>query len=136
MVLEDIPPRIASVLAAAGDVSDEVDYAVNNFVMTERGLGLTACQPSLVQLEDGGQAIRFKLDSTFIDNETNKIMGYGKIGTEEGFAGEVYLSFNPEDPDDMHPLYITPQSLIDTAVQQILSNPEQFPPTERPRGKY
>ena len=60
----DEKPEIVEILTA-GDVSDELDFFVNNLLAQERGMGLTACQPTLVQLADQ-QSIRFKIDSTFL----------------------------------------------------------------------
>jgi hypothetical protein len=132
----DEVPKIAQIMVSDGQVSDEVDYFVNTYLAEQRGFGLTACQPALVQLESGEQAIRFKLDSTFVDAVTNNVKGYGLLGTDEGFVGELLLSYNPEDVSDMRVLFITPQEEIEHNLQQILANPEKFPATERPRDKY
>ncbi len=133
--IENEKPEVQKVIEPAGEVSDEIDYAVNRFVMSERGYGLTACQPSLVEIEDQNQAIRFKLDSTFVDADTDEVKGYGQIGTENGFVGEVYISYNPQG-EDMNLLYITPEEDIEKKREEILSNPENYPPAVRPRGKY
>lgn len=133
-MLESLP-RITNILAA-GDVSDELDFFVNNYLATERGLGLTACEPTLVELENIGQAIRFKIDSTYLDADSNEIKGYGNIGTDEGFVGEIYVSFDETNPEDIDVLFITPKEEIDAAVQNIMANADKFNAVVRPKGKY
>ncbi len=133
--LEKEKPVVNKVLEPSGEVSDEVDYAVNRYLMSERGYGLTACQPSLVEIEDGSKAIRFKLDSTFVDSDTDEVKGYGNLNTKEGFVGEMFISYNPEN-EDMHMMYITPMEEIEKKREEILDNPEKYPPKVRPKGKY
>jgi len=133
-MLEQIP-KIVNILTQ-GDVSDELDFFVNNYLATERGIGLTACEPTLVELESIGQAIRFKIDSTFLDASTNEVKGYGNLGSDEGFVGEIFVSFDETNPDNIDILYITPKEEIDTAVQNIMANADKFNPVVRPKGKY
>ena len=132
----DERPEIIAVIAAEGEVSDEIDYAVNRFISAERGMGLTACQPSLVEIKDGSQAIRFKLDSTYIDAKTNDMMGLGQLGQEEGFVGEVFISYIEDDPEDIHMLFLTPEDEIDEITESVMANPKDYPPNPRPSGKY
>ncbi len=40
------------------------------------------------------------------------------------------------DPTNTDILYMTPQEEIDTALQAILDDPDSFPPSTRPHGKY
>lgn len=129
-------PTIKSVLVTEGDVSDELDYFVNTYVLSHRGMGLTACEPSLVELADGMKAIRFKLDSTFVDSQTNDIKGYGQIGSDIGFVGEVLVSYDENNQENMEVLYISSQEEIDLKSQEILSYPDSFPAFVRPKGKY
>ena len=46
-------PNILKVLQEKGAISDELDYALMNYLLKNRGTGYTACQPSLVELEGG-----------------------------------------------------------------------------------
>lgn len=131
----EVPPKVLSVIAA-GDVSDEIDFFVNNYLANERGMGLTACQPALVDLENVGQAIRFKIDYTFVDSNTNKVMGYGILDSEDGFVGEIFISYSEDNPDDIDVVYITSKDDIEKATEVILNNPEKYHPQERPKGKY
>jgi hypothetical protein len=128
-------PHVVNVLTP-GEVSDELDFFVNNTLAQERGMGLTACQPTLVELDEVGQAIRFKIDSTFLDAETDEIMGYGQIGSDYGFAGEIYVTFDENDATNVEIIYITSQEQIDETIQSILADPDSYPPSSRPRGKY
>jgi hypothetical protein len=131
----EVEPTIIQTIAE-GDVSDEIDFAVNGFLMQERGMGLTACQPSLVELDNGSKCIRFKIDYTFVDSNSNNVMGYGQLGTDIGFVGLIYVSYDEEDPEDMDLLFITPKDQIDMAVQKFVNDPQKYPPFERRRGKY
>jgi hypothetical protein len=99
-------------------------------------MGLTACQPSLVELEDGTKAIKFLIDSTFLDQDTNKIMGYGDTSTGQNFVGELYMSYDENNLENNEILFITPKEQVDSAVQEIMNNPDKFTPSERPKGKY
>ena len=49
-------PSIIKILQKQGEINDELDYAIMNYLLQNRGPGYTACQPSLVELEDGKQA--------------------------------------------------------------------------------
>ncbi|MHA1270333.1 MAG: hypothetical protein ACTSPY_11140 [Candidatus Helarchaeota archaeon] len=75
----DSKPNVIKVLAEHGKVSDEIDWNVYKFLMNERGPGYTACSPSLVQLENEKQAIRFLIDLTAVFEDGN-LYGYGIIG--------------------------------------------------------
>jgi hypothetical protein len=129
-------PTIKSIIVTQGDVSDELDYFVNTYVLSHRGMGLTACEPSLVELDGGIQAIRFKLDSTFVDSVSNEIKGYGQLGSDIGFVGEVLVSYDETNQDNMEVLFISSQEEIDFKIQEILANPDAYPSFIRPKGKY
>ena len=43
-------PKIVKVLQEKGDINDELDYALMNYLIQNRGAGYTACQPQLVEL--------------------------------------------------------------------------------------
>jgi len=73
-------PNVIKVLQERGEISDEIDYALMNYLITNRGTGYTACQPQLVELENGKQAIKMNIDNTFIDKD-NHLMGLGIVGT-------------------------------------------------------
>jgi hypothetical protein len=128
-------PKVLSVIAA-GDVSDEIDYFVNNYLANERGMGLTACQPALVDVENVGQAIRFKIDYTFVDSNSNKVMGYGQLESDIGFVGEMFVSYSEENPEDIDILYMTSKDDIEKATEIILNETDRYHPQERPKGKY
>ena len=49
-------PNINKVVQEQGQVSDEVDYALMNYLLKNRGAGFTACQPKLVELDDGNDS--------------------------------------------------------------------------------
>jgi hypothetical protein len=117
-------PKVVNIVEAQGEVSDEIDYLVNMKLLEMRGGGFTACQPSLVELENGVRAIRMGIDHTFIDSETGQVMGYGIIGY-------VYVAIDSPNYDI---LYITPQEELDEKVKYILENDVE--PQPRPRGKY
>ena len=79
-------PEIEKVLAEHGKVSDDIDWNVYKFLINERGPGYTACSPSLVELKDGKQAIKFLIDLTAV-LEDGKLYGYGIIG-------EIFVDIN------------------------------------------
>ncbi|MFX0072665.1 MAG: hypothetical protein ACFFAO_16395, partial [Candidatus Hermodarchaeota archaeon] len=61
-----VGPNIVKVIQEKGAVSDELDYALMNYLLKNRGTGYTACQPSLVELEGGIKAIKMDIDNTFL----------------------------------------------------------------------
>ena len=74
------PPRVKKILQENGEINDELDFALMNYLLTNRGTGFTACQPQLVELDNGKNAIKMSVDHTFID-ENNQLMGLGIVGT-------------------------------------------------------
>ena len=118
-------PKIIKVIEESGELSDELDYMVNNRLMAERGMGYTACSPSLVEIDHGGnptQVIKMGIDHTFVDSETTNVMGYGIVG---------YLYFQAEP---FKVLYITPQADLEAKVKYILESGMEA--SVRPKGKY
>ena len=93
--------------------------------MQARGMGYTACNPSLVEIDSEGnpaQVIKMGIDHTYVDSETGNVMGYGIVG---------YLYF---DPEPFKILYITPQEQLEAKVKYILESGMEA--TVRPKGKY
>lgn len=78
-------PKEVKVLAKHGKVSDQIDWKVSKFLMSKRGPGYTACTPSLVELDNGVQAIKFLIDLTAVLDDGN-LYGYGIIG-------EIYVNY-------------------------------------------
>ncbi|TFG20937.1 MAG: hypothetical protein EU530_01935 [Promethearchaeota archaeon] len=118
-------PKILKILEESGELSDELDYMVNNHLMAERGMGYTACSPSLVEIEYTGnpkQVIKMGIDHTFVDVDSGQVMGYGIVG---------YLFFQAE-PFEV--LYITPTEDLESKVTYILESGMEA--SERPKGKY
>lgn len=117
-------PKILFVVEESGELSDELDYMVNNRLMAERGMGYTACSPSLVEVDLKGiqtQVIRMGIDSTF-RSDNGQVMGYGIVG---------YLYFIVE-PFEV--IYITPKDQLEEIVKYIIeSGRDAF---ERSKGKY
>ncbi|MBD3186943.1 hypothetical protein GF325_08965 [Candidatus Bathyarchaeota archaeon] len=113
-------PEIAEIVTA-GEISDEVDYAVAMFLANERGFGLTACQPHLVKTKDGKQLVMMSIDSTFRGDDNN-IYGYGEVG-------KLYL--DPENNFEV--VYCSPTGEIDEKREELMETAE---PQQRPRGKY
>lgn len=116
----DQEPNVKNVITA-GEISDEVDYTVAMYLGNERGFGLTACQPFLVELDDGRQLVRMSIDSTFRGDD-NKIYGYGEVG-------RIYLDPN----NNFEVVWCSPSEEIETNRNELMETVE---PEERPRGKY
>lgn len=124
--LESKEPEIVEVLAESGEISDELDYFLSKYIMQERGFGLVACQPQLVKLSDGRSAIKMGLDYTFMDSESNQMMGYGIVGY-------VYIDFEQANQNQADVIFMTDKEDIDLNIEQITSDVD---PQPRPRGKY
>jgi len=117
-------PKIVKILQEHGEVSDEIDYFINMKLIELYGGGFTACQPSLVELEGGLQAIKMGIDYTYIDAKSSEVMGYGIIGS-------IYLNVENELPKI---IYITPKEELDEKIKYIIENGIEAQP--RPKGKY
>lgn len=114
-------PSVIKIIQEHGEINDELDYALMNYLLKNRGPGFTACQPSLVELEGEKKAIKMNIDHTFIDKD-NQLMGLGIVG-------KIYV-----DLDSLQVIYCTP-------IEDLLSNIEvlksaDIKPQPRPRGKY
>lgn len=72
------PPKVAKIIHESGQVAEEIDWNIAKFLMGERGPGYVPCCASLVELEDGTQAIRFQIDFTAVEEEG--VYGYGYVG--------------------------------------------------------
>lgn len=114
-------PTIARVIEEEGEITDELDYALMTYLMKNRGAGFTACQPQLVELENGNQAIKMNIDNTFIGKD-NKLMGLGIVG-------KMFI-----DVDTMKVIYCTPKEQLETNIKKL--EDKGIKPQERPRGKY
>ena len=122
-------PEIISVIESEGEVDDSVDYFVNNLVMRERGMGFTACSPSLVEIKtdesEKEKVIKFGLDHTYVDDK-GQVMGYGIVGY-------MYVSI-ADEPQNMKVFYLTPKEILEEKINYIHEN--NIEATPRPRGKY
>ena len=114
-------PNVIKVLQEQGEISDEIDFALMNYLITNRGTGYTACQPQLVELEKNKQAIKMNIDCTFIDKE-NKLMGLGIVGTLFIDAESLQVMFCSSSEE----LAINIEKLKNAGIQ----------PQARPKGKY
>ena len=114
-------PNIVSIIQEQGSISDQVDYALMNYLLKNRGPGYTACQPSLVELEDGKQAIKMGIDLTHID-KNNQLMGLGIVGT-------IFIDF-----ETLKVLFCTPLDELEANAQKLRDTGLEAQP--RPKGKY
>ena len=53
-------PTVVKIIQEKGEINDELDFALMNYLLQNRGPGYTACQPSLVEIEEGKKAIKMK----------------------------------------------------------------------------
>ena len=58
-------PTIVKILQENGEINDELDYAIMNYLLQNRGPGFTACQPTLIELEEEKKAIKMGIDHTY-----------------------------------------------------------------------
>jgi hypothetical protein len=114
-------PKIKEVLEEKGEISDELDYALMNFLLKNRGSGYTPCQPQLVQLENGKEVIKMNIDNTFID-KNNNLMGLGIVG-------KMFI-----DPESFEILYATPKKQLEQNIEKL--EDAGVEPKPRPKGKY
>ncbi len=115
------PPIIKKILQENGEINDELDFALMNYLLTNRGTGFTACQPQLVELDNSKNAIKMSIDHTFID-QNNQLMGLGIVGT-------IFI--------DLDTLKIT----FCSSSEDLANNIEKLKnagikPQPRPKGKY
>ena len=114
-------PKIARILQDDGEITDELDYALMNYLIQNRGMGYTACQPRLVELEDDSQAIKMDIDHTFLGNN-NELLGLGIVGT-------LFIDYST-----LKIIYCTPIEELKNNIQKLKDAGVQ--PQTRPRGKY
>ena len=118
---QETTPKILKVIEDDGEINDELDYALMNYLIRNRGPGYTACQPKLVELENGKKAIKMSIDNTFIDKD-NKIMGLGIVGN-------LIIDY-----DTLQVLYCTPIEELEKNIEKLKKAGIQ--PQPRPKGKY
>lgn len=114
------PPTIIKVLER-GEINDELDYALMNYLLTNRGFGYTACQPQLVELNDGKKAIKLDIDNTFL-GENNELMGLGIVGV-------IFVDY-----EKLEIKYCTPTEELKQNIQKLKD--AGVKPQSRPKGKY
>ena len=114
-------PRIIKVLQEKGEINDELDYAIMNYLMQNRGTGYTACQPQLVELEGNIKAIKLNIDNTFVNN-SNQLMGLGIVGT-------LFVDY-----DSLSVIYCTSTAELEQNIQKLKN--AGIEPQTRPKGKY
>ncbi|MHA2035263.1 MAG: hypothetical protein ACW98X_02445 [Promethearchaeota archaeon] len=114
-------PTIVKVLQENGEINDELDYAIMNYLIQNRGPGFTACQPSLIELEDDKKAIKMDIDHTYIDND-NQLMGLGIVG-------KIYIDY-----DTLQVIFCTPLEEIENNITKLKD--AGIEPQIRPKGKY
>lgn len=115
------PPIVSDVLDDDVEISDELDYALMKFLMNNRGTGFTACQPKIVQLENGEEAIQMGIDNTFV-GKNNQLMGLGIVG-------KMFI-----DVDSLEVIYCTPKDELEKNIQKL--EDAGIDPQPRPKGKY
>lgn len=114
-------PSVIKILEERGEINDELDYALMNYILKNRGTGYTACQPQLVELEESKKAIKLNIDHTFIDKD-NKLMGLGIVGN-------IYIEI-----DSLQVIYCTPAEELEKNIEKLKI--AGIKPQPRPRGKY
>ncbi len=114
-------PIVIKVLQKQGEIDDELDFALMNYLIQNRGPGYTACQPSLVELENGKKAIKMNIDHTFVDKD-NQLLGLGIVG-------KMYI-----DVDTLQVTYCTPLEELKNNIEVLKS--AGIEPQARPKGKY
>ncbi len=114
-------PSVIKILEERGEINDELDYALMNYLLMNRGTGYTACQPQLVELEEGKKAIKMNIDNTFIGKD-NKLMGLGIVGN-------IYIEI-----DSLQVIYCTPAEELEKNIEKLKT--AGIKPQPRPKGKY
>jgi len=114
-------PAIIKIIQEQGEINDELDFALMNYLLQNRGPGYTACQPSLVELEGGKKAIKMNIDNTLID-KNNQLMGLGIVGT-------LFI-----DSETLQVIHCTSKEDLENNIEKLKS--AGYKPQPRPRGKY
>ena len=107
-------PKVVKVLQKSGKVDDEIDWQVAKHIMNLGGY--TACQPSLVELENGKQAIKYLIDKTVV--EKDGLYGYGIVGS-------LYVSLEP-----LGIMWFTPKEILEKKSEELIKTAK---PQKRPR---
>ena len=110
-----VPPKVAKVIHESGQVAEEIDWKITKFLMAERGSGYVPCCASLVELEDGAQAIRFQIDFTAV--EEDGVYGYG-------FVGELFSD------EEGNVQWCTPKDAMEQKRDELVSTVQ---PEKRPK---
>ncbi|MFX1364886.1 MAG: hypothetical protein ACFE9Y_08175 [Promethearchaeota archaeon] len=114
-------PSVIKILEERGEINDELDYALMNYLLKNRGTGFTACQPQLVEIEGGKKAIKMNIDHTFVDKD-NQLMGLGIVGN-------IYIEL-----DSLQVVYCTPLEELANNIKKL--EEAGIKPQPRPKGKY
>jgi len=114
-------PTVIKILQDKGEINDELDFALMNYLITNRGTGYTACQPQLVELENSKKAIKMNVDHTFIDKDNN-LMGLGIVGT-------LFI-----DVDSLQVMFCSTSEELVQNIEKLENAGIQ--PQPRPKGKY
>jgi hypothetical protein len=114
-------PSVVKILEEQGEINDELDYALMNYLLKNRGAGYTACQPQLVELEGGKHAIKMNIDHTFVDKD-NQLMGLGIVGN-------IFI-----DADSLQVIFCTSALELEENINKLKS--AGIKPQPRPKGKY
>ena len=116
-----IAPNVIKILQEHGEINDELDFALMNYLITNRGTGYTACQPQLVELENAKQVIKMNIDNTFIDKD-NTIMGLGIVGS-------LFI-----DVESLQVMYCSSSEELAKNIEKLKN--ARIQPQPRPKGKY
>ncbi|MGV9199498.1 MAG: hypothetical protein ACOC44_08375 [Promethearchaeia archaeon] len=114
-------PKVVKIIDEDVEISDELDYALMKFLINNRGSGYTACQPKIVELSDGQEAIQMDIDNTFVGKD-NQLMGLGIVG-------KMFI-----DVDSLEVLYCTSKDELEKNIQKLETS--GVDPQPRPKGKY
>lgn len=114
-------PSVIKILEERGEINDELDYALMNYLLKNRGTGYIACQPQLVEIEGGKKAIKMNIDHTSIDKD-NQLMGLGIVGN-------IYI-----EVDSLKVVYCTPAEELVNNIEKLKE--AGIKPQPRPKGKY
>ncbi len=116
-----LPPKIIKVIQEKGEINDEIDYALMNYLLKNRGTGYTACQPALVELEGEKKAIKMNIDNTLVD-KNNQLMGLGIVGA-------LFINY-----DTLDVIYCTSKEELEENIDKLKK--AGIEPQPRPKGKY
>ena len=114
-------PTVKKILQEKGEINDELDFALMNYLITNIGPGFTACQPQLVELKNNKRAIKMSIDHTFI-NDDNQLMGLGIVGT-------LFIDY-----DSLQVIFCSPSEDLIENIEKLKN--AGITPQPRPKGKY